>query len=254
MPGDVQGAGAHVALLAAAVQQRRAGDVAAEQQRADADRAAELVPGDGQRGDAAGGEVDRHLADRLDRVGVERHPVLGGDRGQLGDRLDGADLVVGPHRGDQRRPRRRARPARRAAPPGRAGPTPSTGSQVTSAPSCCDQPVDRVEHGVVLDRAGDHPASAGAGAAAGPEDALDGEVVALGAAAGEDHLGRAGRRARRRSARGTPRPARRARRPGGVQRRRVADLARGRDVRLERLGRASAWSRRDPGMPSARPA
>ena len=86
--GHVQGAGADVALLPAAVQQRRAGDVPAEQQRADADRAAELVPGDGQRGRAGGGEVDRHLTDRLDRVGVERHAVRGGERGQLGHRLD----------------------------------------------------------------------------------------------------------------------------------------------------------------------
>jgi hypothetical protein len=43
------------------------------------------VPGHGQRVDAAGGEVDRHLPDRLHRVGVQRDAVLVRDRGQLGD-------------------------------------------------------------------------------------------------------------------------------------------------------------------------
>ena len=69
--GDVERAGAHVALLAAAVQQRHALGVAAQQQGAGTHRAAELVPGHGQRVGPAGGEVDRHLADRLHRVGVE---------------------------------------------------------------------------------------------------------------------------------------------------------------------------------------
>ena len=41
-------------------------------------------------------------ADGLHGVGVHRDAVLVGDRGELGDRLDGADLVVGPHHADQR--------------------------------------------------------------------------------------------------------------------------------------------------------
>ena len=71
--------------------------VAAQQQRAGAHRAAELVPGHRQRVGAAGGEVDRHLADRLHRVGVERDADLVRDRGQRRESADGADLVVGPH-------------------------------------------------------------------------------------------------------------------------------------------------------------
>ena len=71
-------------------------------QRAHAERAADLVAGEGQRVDAGGGEVDRHGADRLDGVGVDRDAVLGGERDDLLDRLQGADLVVGPHHRDQR--------------------------------------------------------------------------------------------------------------------------------------------------------
>ena len=186
------------------------GDVAAEQQRADADRAAELVPGDRHRGDAGGGEVDRHLPDRLDRVGVERHAGRGRDRGQLGDRLHRADLVVGPHRGDQRDVvAERGGQRRRAT----AGPSSSTGSQVTSAPSC------RPSQSTASSTAWCSTALATTrlrprvGAPAGPEDALDREVVGLGAAAGEDHLGRPGaERGGERSRDSSTR--RRARRPG----------------------------------------
>ena len=52
------------------------------------------------------------------------------------------------------------------------------------------QPLDAVEDGVVLGRADHDPAAARVGLPPGPEQALDGEVVALGAAAGEQHLGR----------------------------------------------------------------
>ena len=52
------------------------------------------------------------------------------------------------------------------------------------------QPLDGVEHGVVLDGAGEHPAPARVLVAAGPEQALDGEVVGLGAAGREHHLAR----------------------------------------------------------------
>ena len=54
------------------------------------------------------------------------------------------------------------------------------------------QPLDAVQDGVVLGRADDDPAAAGVGLPAGPEQPLDREVVALGAAAGEQHLRRPG--------------------------------------------------------------
>ena len=180
-------------------------DVAAQQQRAGADRAAELVPGHGQRVDPGGGEVDRHAADGLHRVGVHRDAVLVGDRGELGDRLHRADLVVGPHDaderdrvrvvGERRAQRRRRRPGRSA----------STGSQVTSAPSCAASQSTASRTAWCSIGAGDDPAAARVGVAAGPVDALDREVVGLGAAGGEDRPRTGGRPARRRAARGTPR-------------------------------------------------
>ena len=48
------------------------------------------------------GEVDRDLSDRLHGVAVHRNVEFGRDRGQFGDRHDGADLVVGPHHRHQR--------------------------------------------------------------------------------------------------------------------------------------------------------
>ncbi len=77
-------------------------DLTAHDERAHAVRAAELVAGERERVDAGGGEVDRHVTDRLHGVGVDGDAVLGGDRDHLVDRLEGADLVVGPHDRDQR--------------------------------------------------------------------------------------------------------------------------------------------------------
>jgi hypothetical protein len=41
--------------------------------------------------------VDRNLTCGLGRIGVEQHAVLASDAGQLGDRLESADHVVGGH-------------------------------------------------------------------------------------------------------------------------------------------------------------
>ena len=79
--GDIRCAGTDVALLTAAVQQRHARGVAAQQQRADTGRAAELVRRDAHRRQPARREVDRDLADRLDRVAVHRNIEFGGDGG-----------------------------------------------------------------------------------------------------------------------------------------------------------------------------
>ena len=54
------------------------------------------------------------------------------------------------------------------------------------------EPVHGVEHGVVLDGAGQDTGAGRVGVAAGPVQALDGEVVGLGAAGGEDDLAGAG--------------------------------------------------------------
>ena len=172
-------------------------------------------------------EVHRHLADRLHRVGVQRDADGVRDRGQRRDVADRADLVVGPHHaGDARR--RVPSPERlgerlRHDPAGRLDGQPGDLRAVVLG-----QPLDAVQDGVVLGGAHHDPAAAGVGLPARPEQALDREVVALGAAAGEEHLRRAGRPAPRRTARGTARPR------GG------------------RRGRSRAARRRSPPGPAAR--
>ena len=141
---------------------------------------------------AGGREVDRQVADRLHGVGVERHAGLVGDGGELGHRLDRADLVVGPHDADERDV---------------VGVLREDGAQVldgdVAAPVglepgdlgalvVLDEVLDAVEDGVVLDAADDEPGAGRVGVAAGGTGALDGEVVGLGAAGGEDDLGRPG--------------------------------------------------------------
>ena len=68
-------------------------------------------------------------------------------------------------------------------------PLSSTGSRVV-CPAAPGQRLERVEHRLVLDGAGDQVLPAGRLERLG--HAADGEVVALGAAAGEDDLGRIG--------------------------------------------------------------
>ena len=59
------------------------------------------MPDDGQQVDAEFVHTRGDLADGLRGVGVEGDAVLACDVGDLGDRLDGADLVVGVHDGDE---------------------------------------------------------------------------------------------------------------------------------------------------------
>ena len=151
--GGVDGARSDVTLLArrrAAARHRAARDVRRGRRRR---RAADLVPGEGEQVDAARGEVDRHLADGLHRVGVDRDAVRVRDATRPRDRLDGADLVVGPHHRHQG---------------DRAGVALDGGAQrVDLEPAevvdrqqldlgalVLGEPVQRVEHGVVLDRGG----------------------------------------------------------------------------------------------------
>jgi hypothetical protein len=155
-------------------------------QRADAERPADLVPGHGHRVQAAGREVDRQLAERLHRVGVERHAVAGASAASSATGCTVPTSLLAhitvtsatePGRSRARLERLRVHPA-----------AASTGSHSTSAPSCSASHSTASMHGVVLDRAGQDAAPARVLAAALPVEALDGQVVRLGAAAGEDDL------------------------------------------------------------------
>lgn len=174
-------------LLATAVEHGHGGVFAAEQERADAEGAADLVPADRHRGQPGPGEVDLQLPERLDRVRMHRYVELTGHCGQFTYRHDGADLVVGPHHGDHRDVVGVTED--RLAQYGRVDASVPVDGEVFDVRALVfGEPVDGVQHRVVLDGAGQHPGAAGVGVAAGPVEALHGEVVGLGAAGGEDHL------------------------------------------------------------------
>ncbi len=174
-------------LLAAAVQHGYGGVGAAEQQRADAERAADLVRADGHGGQSRPGEVDLHLTEGLHRVRVHRHIELTGHGCQFTHRHDGADLVVGPHHGDHRDIVGVARD--RLAQHVRVDAAVGVDGEVFDGRTLVfGEPVDGVEHGMVLDGTGEYAGAPGVGVAAGPVEALHGEVVGLGTAGGEDHL------------------------------------------------------------------
>ena len=106
MPGHVQRARAHAALVTAAVDQRReqhARIAAPHVERADALRSVHLVGGHRGQVDLQLVHVERNLADGLHGVGVEENALLLRDRADLGDRLNHADLVVGGHDRDEDR-------------------------------------------------------------------------------------------------------------------------------------------------------
>ncbi len=193
-PGDrrrVHGPGANLALLAAAVQDRHQLGLAADEQRARAHGPAELVAGQAQRVQPAVAEVDRDGAHGLHRVGVHRDAVVPGGRDHGPHRLERAYLVVRPHHAHQRDRLRVA--GDRAGQ--RVDVHPPLGvdrQQFDLGALGLAEPLDRVQHGVVLDRGHEHPHPARICGPARPEQPLEGEVVRLGAARGEHDLTRPG--------------------------------------------------------------
>ena len=97
------------------------------------------------------------------------------------------------------------------------------------------QPGDRVEHGVVLDGAGQDADPAGIGRPTGPEQTLDREVVRLGPTCGEHDLGGPGTEGRREGLAGLLHDPAGAP-TGGVQGRRVARERELGSHRRQRLG------------------
>ena len=232
--GHVEGAGADVALLAAAVQQRGAGDVAA--------RAAARRRRAGRRACARSASARRRRS-RRSRRAAGRPPARRrcgtGCRARARPRpaartgVDGADLVVGPHDGDQ-------------------GDVAGVAASAARSVSACTRPVASTSSHVDGRRPRARPATrprraprgaptalartrraARVGGAAGPVEALDGEVVGSRCRREVKHdLATAGRRAPRRSTRATPR---RHAAPGV---RRSAGTTRCRRARAPRSGRA----------------
>ena len=138
------------------------------------------MPGQRQAIDVHRVHVDRNLAHGLHRIGVEDHVALVADLANLGDRLNYADLVVRKHDGDQ---------------DGLVVDGPlqvfevdqavRLHRQIGDAIAILFQPLAGIEHRLVLGYLGDDVVAA---LAVHLGNALDGQVVALGRAGGEDDL------------------------------------------------------------------
>ena len=190
---------AAIALLPAAGHRAAGAARRAAPERADAFRSVELVRGDREQIDAQRLHVDRDLARRLHRIGMQQRAVLVRDRRELRDRLNRSDLVVRVHHAT-RAPCRSVIASRSASV--ETMPLASTGSE-RHAPAAPRQRLERVEHRLVFDRAGDQMlAPAGSSASAAPRIAKLSPSVPP---RGEDHL----RRLRRRSRAATGRAPRR---------------------------------------------
>jgi hypothetical protein len=163
---DVLRAASPSSLLAASEDQRLELDALANGEHADALRAAELVPADRDqvRPRASATSNPRTPESSVCSTAAGAFSATFGD---LGDRLDHADLVVDGH---HRRPTRRLKSG-----------TVESSAGAVDAPRC-DRVLDRMEHRVVLDRRAHRDATSGGTPST--------EVVGLGAVAGEDDLAR----------------------------------------------------------------
>ena len=179
--GDVLRARPPVALLGAALLLGEDVRPVADVQRADALGPLELVRPERHEVRAERLDVEVDVRRGLDGVDVQQEalarPHAGGD---LGDRLDRADLVVGEHDRDQDR----LVVERRLELVG-VDPAVAIDRQLDDLEAELLEVAEGVADGVMLDRRGHDPVAA---ALAGPGRALEREVVRLGAAGREDDL------------------------------------------------------------------
>jgi hypothetical protein len=185
--GYVFGSGAALALVGAAVEHGGEADVASHEEGSDAFGGVDLVTGDCEEVNvferAFGAEVEGETAYNLDGVGVEERARSVGDGGQRRDGLDDAGLVVGEHDADELCV-------------GADGGQECGGFDDALRGARKERDFDVLfgegfggaEDGVVLDAGGDK-VSGFAGELWASKGAEEGEVVALGAAGGEDDLG-----------------------------------------------------------------
>ena len=180
--GHVQGAAAHAALVAAAVDDR--GDahagLAAHPQRADALGAVELVGADGDQVDLHLLDVEGQFPDALHRVAVEEDALPLHHRADLGDGLDGSDLVVREHDGNQD-----GLVGDRVADLLRGHPAVLVDLEVGDLEALALEPLAGVQDRLVLGPGGDDVVAL---LLVELGHSLDGEVVRLGGAGAEDDL------------------------------------------------------------------
>ena len=181
---DVLGARSPAAFLPTAVHEWLEWYAAAHEQRTDALRRPELVARDRERIDAERRHVEVEPRCSLHGVGVHRDAALAREACDLGDRLHGAHLVVGEHDGDEGRVGAKGRGEGRDIHEALVVDADDGDLEAVRAAEV----VHGLEHRLVLDRGG-HEVLA---ARVAERDALDGEVVRLGAARGEGDLGGTG--------------------------------------------------------------
>ena len=131
--------------------------------------------------DAFACDVDADMSGRLHRVGVEGDAVRAADCAQLGDRLNGADFVVGVHNR-----RQRGVVAQLGGQLGGADVSVLVHGQVGDGKAFLFQRFERMQHRVVLKRGGDDAALPLFRARL--RQSADGPVVRLAAAGGEVQL------------------------------------------------------------------
>src|ERR1700722_1683348 len=100
--GDVFGAGTAIAFVMAAVKNGSDRHAGAQVQSADALGPVKFVSGDGKQIDAEAVDIDGEFAGGLHGVGVEEDSGGARDLADFFDGLNGAELVVGMHDGDER--------------------------------------------------------------------------------------------------------------------------------------------------------
>src|SRR5882757_6047727 len=104
--GDIQRAGTHTALVAAAIDaggKLNAGVAATNVESTDALRSVDLVAGNREQVDVVLLDVDWNFANSLHTIDSENDAVFLGDLADFRHRIDDANLIVGIHDGDQNR-------------------------------------------------------------------------------------------------------------------------------------------------------
>ena len=187
--GNIFRAGAEAALMMAAEEKLAKTCAALDEERANSFRGVQLVAGEGKQVQLEGPYVDRKFADRLHGVGVEEQVGFGGDAPDFCEGLNGAELVVRVHDGDQHRvgPNGPAKFVQIDQAINRDG-------KIGDGDALFFESLAGVEDGFVFDGRGNNVLRR---RGCGGDDTEDGLVVGLGASAGKDNLLRAGVEERR---------------------------------------------------------
>jgi hypothetical protein len=176
-------AGAEGCLLESTVQERRDLNAFAHDEGADAKRPVELVRGAGKGIDAKRGEIDGEFADDLGGVGMDEDAVRAAERGEIGDLLEHARFVASEHDGNEMSVR-----AEEASKRFDLDHAVGTHREAVDLPSQGGEVVGGSRNAGVLEGGDDEVADARTGnAIARFVKTREGEVVGLGATAGEDH-------------------------------------------------------------------